>query len=61
MNKTKYSLLMIDNVVDDAAKKMKNASQDAEAKVETAKDHAEGMPSLKTLNKAKVKVRDALD
>ena len=54
-------MLIIDNVVDAAAKKMKNASQDAEAKVETAKDHAEGKPSLKTLNKAKVKVRDALD
>ena len=27
---------MTDNIVDDAAKKMKNASQDAEAKAETA-------------------------
>ena len=33
---------MTDNIVDDAAKKMKNASQDAEAKAETAQDHAEG-------------------
>lgn len=40
---------------------MKNDSQDAEAKVETTKDHAEGKPSSETLNKAKVKVRDALD
>jgi len=61
INNTKYSLLMTDNVVDDAAKKMKNTSQDAEAKVETAKDHAEGKPSSETLNKAKVKIRDALD
>ena len=61
INNIKYSLLMTDNVIDDAAKKMKNASQDAEAKVETTKDHAEGKPSSETLNKAKVKVRDALD
>jgi hypothetical protein len=29
---------------------MKNDSQDAEAKVETTKDHAEGKPSSETLN-----------
>ncbi|VFJ13958.1 hypothetical protein [Candidatus Nitrosocosmicus franklandus] len=52
---------MTDNVIDDVAKKMKNASQDAEAKAQTAKDHAEGKPSSETLNKAKVKIRDALD
>jgi hypothetical protein len=52
---------MTDNVIDDVAKKMKNASQEAEAKAETAKDHAEGKPSSETLNKAKVKIRDALD
>ncbi len=52
---------MTDNLVDDAAKKMKNASQDAEAKAETAQDHAEGKPSSETLNKAKVKIKDALD
>ena len=42
----------------DIAKKVKNITQDAEAKTE--KDHAEGKPSSETLNKAKVKVRDAL-
>lgn len=51
---------MTDNFVDDAAKKMKNAQQDAEAKAQTAEDHAEGKPSSETLNKAKVKVEDAL-
>ncbi|HMH10783.1 MAG TPA: hypothetical protein VK553_08750 [Candidatus Nitrosopolaris rasttigaisensis] len=44
----------------DIAKKVKNVSQDAEAKVKTEEDHAEGKPSSETLNKAKVKVRDAL-
>jgi hypothetical protein len=44
----------------DVAKKLKNESQDFEAKVKTEKDHAEGKPSSETLNKAKVKVRDAL-
>jgi hypothetical protein len=39
---------------------MKNATQDAEAKVETAKDHAEGKPNSE-INKSKVKVRDTLD
>ena len=52
---------MTDDFVDDAAKKMKNSQQDAEAKAETAKDHAEGKPSSETLNKAKVKIKDALD
>ena len=52
---------MTDNVIDDVAKKMKNASQDAEAKAQTAKDHAEGKPSSETLNKTKVKIKDALD
>jgi hypothetical protein len=52
---------MTDNIIDDVAKKMKNSSQDAEAEAETAKDHAEGKPSSETLNKAKVKIRDALD
>jgi hypothetical protein len=51
---------MVGNYLDDAAKKMKNAAQDAEAKAKTAQDHAEGKPSSETLNKAKVKVRDAL-
>lgn len=44
----------------DIAKKVKNAEQDGEAKIETEKDHAEGKPSSETLNKAKVKVKDAL-
>lgn len=52
---------MTGNVIDDAVKKIKNTSQDAEAKAETTKDHAEGKPSSETLNKAKVKIRDALD
>jgi hypothetical protein len=44
----------------DLAKKVKNAGQDAEAKMKTEEDHAQGKPSSETLNKAKVKVRDAL-
>ncbi len=44
----------------DIAKKLKNATQDVEAKIKTEKEHAEGKPSSETLNKAKVKVRDAL-
>jgi hypothetical protein len=40
---------------------MKKASQDEEAKAETTQDHAEGKPSSETLNKAKVKMKDALD
>jgi len=41
-------------------KKLKNASQDAEAKLKTEEDHAKGKPSSENLNKAKVKARDAL-
>lgn len=52
---------MTDNPMDDVAKKMKNSSQDAEAKSETAEDHAEGKPSSETLNKAKVKIKDAFN
>ena len=44
----------------DIAKKIKNAEQDSEAKLNTEADHAEGKPSSENLNKAKVKVRDAL-
>ena len=44
----------------DIAKKVKNAEQDVEAKIQTEKDHAEGKSSSETINKAKVKVRDAL-
>ena len=43
----------------DIKKEIKNAEQDLEAKVQTAKDHAEGKPSSETLNKAKVKAEDA--
>ena len=39
---------------------MKNASQESEAEYRTAEDHAEGKPSSETLNKAKVKIEDAL-
>jgi hypothetical protein len=45
----------------DVAKKVKNASQDAEAKIKTEEDHAQGKPSSETLNKAKVKLRDAME
>jgi Sec-independent protein translocase protein TatA len=44
----------------DIKKEIKNAEQDLEAKAQTAKDHAEGKPSSETLNKAKVKVEDAV-
>jgi hypothetical protein len=44
----------------DIAKKIKNIGQDSEAKAKTSEDHAEGKPSSETLNKAKVKVKDAL-
>jgi hypothetical protein len=44
----------------DIAKKLKNATQDAEAKIKTEEDHAKGKLSSETVNKAKVKVRDAL-
>jgi hypothetical protein len=47
-------------VMTDPVKKAKNASQDAEAKLKTSEDHAEGKPSSETVNKAKVKARDAL-
>jgi hypothetical protein len=52
----------VSHIIDmtDPVKKVKDASQDAEAKMKTSEDHAEGKPSSETLNKAKVKVRDAL-
>jgi hypothetical protein len=40
--------------------KIKNASQDAEAKLKTEEDQAKGKPSSENLNKAKVKARDTL-
>jgi len=44
----------------DIAKKLKNASQDAEAKLKTEEDHANGKPGSENLNKAKVKAGDTL-
>ena len=44
----------------DFVKEAKKATQDAEAKFKTDIDHAKGKPSSETLNKAKIKVRDAL-
>jgi hypothetical protein len=44
----------------DIAKKVKKTFQDTEAKAKTEKAHAKGKPSSETLNKAKVKARDAL-
>jgi hypothetical protein len=44
----------------DIAKKIKNKIQGTEAKVKTEEDHAKGKPSSETLNKAKIKTRDAL-
>lgn len=46
------------DAIDDAAKKVKNTQQDAEAKAQTAEGHAEGKPSSETLNKAKERVKD---
>jgi hypothetical protein len=46
---------------DKSVKKMKDSEQDARAKAETTEDHAEGKPSSETLNKAKEKIKDALD
>jgi hypothetical protein len=43
-----------------AAKKIKDAQQDVEAKTETTKDHAEGKPSSETMNKTKMKIKDTL-
>ena len=37
----------------DPVKKVKDASQDAEAKMKTSEDHAEGKPSSEMPNKAK--------
>ena len=51
---------LFSNHMTDIAKKVKNTEQDAEAKMKTEKDHAEGKPSSETLNKAKVKTEDAL-
>ena len=55
-----YIQKIMTDVIDNAAKKMKNADQDARAKAQTAEDHAKGKPSSETLNKAEEKVKDAL-
>lgn len=44
----------------DIAKKIKNTKSGLEAKAKTSEEHAGGKPSSETLNKARVKVRDAL-
>ena len=59
INHVELFILMTDNFIDDAAKKLKSSQQDAKAEAETAQDHAEGKPSSETLNKAKEKVKDA--
>jgi hypothetical protein len=53
------SVAIFTDLMTDIAKKIKNTFQDSEAKMKT-EDHAEGKPSSETLNKAKVKTRDAL-
>jgi hypothetical protein len=55
-----YLVVNTNMIMTDVAKKIKNTFQDSEAKMKTEKDHAEGKPSSETLNKAKVKTRDAL-
>ena len=59
MSYSKESEIVL-NYVFYVVKKLKNASQDVEAKIKTEEDHAQGKPSSETLNKAKVKVRNAL-
>jgi len=44
----------------DIAKKIKNKIQGTEAKAKNEENHAKGKPSSETLNKAKIKARDAL-
>ena len=56
----RYCSYLIQVSMTDIAKKVKNTTQDAEAKMKTEEDHFEGKPSSETLNKAKVKTRDAL-
>ncbi len=57
----KINAYIMTDIIDDSVKKIKNVQQDTEAKTETTKDHAEGKPSSETLNKAKTKIKDALD
>jgi hypothetical protein len=44
----------------DFVKDAKKGAQNIEAKIKTDMDHAKGKPSSETLNRAKVKIRDAL-
>ena len=44
----------------DIKKEIRNTGQNLEAKAQTAKDHMEGRPSSETLNKAKIKIDDAV-
>jgi hypothetical protein len=53
-------MFSVSMIMTDIAKRLKNASQDAEAKIKTEEDHAQGKPSSETLNKAKVKVGEVL-
>ena len=57
----KINAYIMTDIIDDSVKKIKNIQQDTEAKTETTKDHAEGKPISETLNKAKTKIKDALD
>jgi hypothetical protein len=52
-NVCQYSLMA------DLRKDLKNVGQNIKAKAQTAKDHVEGKPSSDTLNRAKIKARDA--
>jgi len=45
----------------DLVKDAKKASQNIEAKFKTDMDHAKGKPSSETLNRAKIKIEDALN
>ena len=44
----------------DFVKDAKKAAQNIEARVKTDIDHAKGKPSSETLNRAKIKIKDAL-
>ena len=54
-------ILVLTILMTDLVKDAKKAAQDVEAKIQTDVDHAKGKPSSETLNKAKIKVRDALE
>jgi hypothetical protein len=53
-----YTMILLS--YDRSSEKDKECQPGCEAKAQTSKDHAEGKPSSETVNKAKVKVRDAL-